>query len=190
VTVALRYALLAVGAVLVLGVSIYLLFELRAPPAQARGPERTVAAAPGGQAAALRRAEGAEGAERAQRAERAEIAAEGGVKPQAARATPARTPPRGPDGEPADPAPHKLDELMNAANGAYDRGELDDAKAIARRVLATSPNNVRMLRIIVSASCINGDTAEAQSAYVQLPPRDREQMRTRCARVSVSFTEP
>src|SRR5690606_12079360 len=56
-----------------------------------------------------------------------------------------RVPPRGPDGEALDPAPHKIDAIMNEANKAYDRGDLDEAKAIARKVLATSPNNVRML---------------------------------------------
>jgi hypothetical protein len=101
-----------------------------------------------------------------------------------------REPPKGPDGEPEDPAPHKLDAIMAEANKAYDRGDLDEAKTIAQKVLRTSPNNVRMLRIVVSASCIAGDSAEAQAAYVQLPKSDREQMKTRCARYGATFTEP
>ncbi len=101
-----------------------------------------------------------------------------------------REPPRGPDGTPEDPAPYKLDAVMAEANKAYDRGDLDEAKVIARKVLATSPKNVRMLRIVVSASCIMGDNAEAQEAFAQLPQFDREQMKTRCARHGVSFTEP
>jgi predicted Zn-dependent protease len=85
--------------------------------------------------------------------------------------------------------PHKLDALMAEANKTYDRGDLDEAKAIAQKVLAQTPNNVRMLRIVVSASCISGDNAEAQKAYLLLPKPDREQMKTRCARYGVTFTD-
>jgi hypothetical protein len=136
-----------------------------------------------------------------------ELDAEEDLKPQAPRATPERTPPggsedpapprrvprkppQGPDGAAEDPAPQKLDALMSEANKAYDRGELDDAKAIARKVLRTSPTNARMLRIVVSTSCITGDSAEAQAAYAQLSQPDREQMKTRCARYGISFTDP
>lgn len=187
-TVAPRYALLAVGAAFVLGVSIYLFFQVRARPAQAQAPERG-AAAPGVKQPAP------------------ELDAEEDLRPQVPRATPERTPPgggedpapprrvprkppQGSDGAAEDPAPQKLDALMNEANKAYDRGELDDAKAIARKVLRSSPDNARMLRIVVSASCIAGDSAEAQAAYAQLPQPDREQMKTRCARYGVSFTDP
>jgi hypothetical protein len=188
VTVAPRYALLAVGAAFVLGVSIYLFFQVRARPAQAQAPERGVAA-PGVKQPAL------------------ELDAEEDLEPQVPRETPEHTPPgrgedpapprrvprkppQGSDGAPEDPAPQKLDALMNEANKAYDRGELDDARAIARKALRSSPNNARMLRIVVSASCIAGDSTEAQAAYAQLPQPDREQMKTRCARYGVSFTDP
>jgi hypothetical protein len=185
VTVALRYVLLAVGAVSVLGVSVYLALEVRGRPAQAQAPAPVPAQAP-------------ERAAAARGAKEAAIDAEEDLRPQPSRATPARTepasrvrePPRGPDGAPEDPAPQKLDAMMNEANKAYDHSEWDEAKAIARKVLRTSPNNVRMLRIIVSASCITGDNADAQAAYAQLPAPDREQMKTRCARYGVSFTEP
>jgi len=76
---------------------------------------------------------------------------------------------------------------MDEANKAYDRGDLDEAKAIAQKVLVASPDNVRMLRIVVSATCISGDTAEAQKAYVLLPKSDREQMKTRCGRYGVNL---
>jgi len=174
VTVAPRYVLLAVGACLVLAVSVYLFVEVRGRPAEARAPERAPAA---GAAAA--------------------IDAEEDLRPAPPRVAPprppggvVREPPRGPDGTPEDPAPHKIEAVMNEANKAYDRGDLDEARAIARRVLGTQPSNVRMLRIVVSASCIAGDGAEAQAAFVQLPKPDREQMKTRCARYGVSFTEP
>ncbi len=83
----------------------------------------------------------------------------------------------------------KLDAIMSEANKAYDRGDFDDAKAIALKVLAKTPNNVRMLRILVSSDCILGDNAEAQKHYQLLPPGDRAQMRTRCERYGVTFPE-
>lgn len=76
---------------------------------------------------------------------------------------------------------------MDEANKAYDRGDYEDAKQVAGRVLAQDPSNVRMLRILVSASCIDGDSSGAMSYYARLPAGDQEQMRTRCARYGVSF---
>lgn len=84
----------------------------------------------------------------------------------------------------------KLDNMMELANKAYDGQNFDDATAIAQKVLAKDPNNVRMLRIVVSANCIQGDSVIAQQAYEKLPAADREQMRTRCDRYGVSFKEP
>ena len=78
---------------------------------------------------------------------------------------------------------------MSEANKAYDRGDFGEAKDIARKVLASDPGNVRMLRIVVSASCIEGESVEAQQAYLKLPTADREQMKVRCARYGVSFNE-
>lgn len=82
----------------------------------------------------------------------------------------------------------KLDTVMAEANRAYDRGDFDDAKQVAGRVLARYPTNVRMLRVMVSASCMDGDSATAQQHYAKLPPSDQEQMRTRCARYGIAFT--
>jgi hypothetical protein len=84
----------------------------------------------------------------------------------------------------------KLDNMMELANKAYDGQNFEDATAIAQKVLAKDPNNVRMLRIVVSANCIQGDSVIAQQAYEKLPAADREQMRTRCDRYGVSFKEP
>ena len=182
--VAPRYVLLISGAVLVLGVSIYLFFEVRARPAQAHGavaahgagePAKPADDGPRSPAVAPARTPPASGAA-------------AGSRPGAGAVV--REPPRGPDGEPQDPAPYKLDAVMSEANKAYDRGDFDEAKAIAQRVLKSWPGNVRMLRIVVSASCIAGDNAEAQAAYVELPNPDREQMRTRCARYGATFTDP
>jgi hypothetical protein len=81
----------------------------------------------------------------------------------------------------------RLDHLMRDANRSYDAGDFEQAKTIAGKVLAKDPNNIRMLRIMVSASCQDGDTASAQSNFPKLPPADQEQMRTRCARFGVTF---
>jgi hypothetical protein len=194
VTVALRYVALAGTAALVLGLAVYLFFEVRAQPARAEAPERAPTARVAREPAVSR-------VEPAHAAREREIDAEAGSGAGVSRApTLADAPrsfgsiirkqPRGPDGEPTELAPHKLDAIMAEANKAYDRGDLDEAKAIARKVLQTSPDNVRMLRVVVSASCIAGDTADAQASYVLLPAFDREQMKTRCARYGVSFTDP
>jgi hypothetical protein len=84
----------------------------------------------------------------------------------------------------------KLDAIMDQANKAYDRGEYEDAKAIAGKVLAKLPKTVRMLRIMVSSACFEGDSALAQEWYAQLPKPDRLQMKQRCDRNGVTLTEP
>lgn len=90
---------------------------------------------------------------------------------------------------PTGPNP-KLDAIMGEANRAYDQGEFEEAKQIAQKVLAQTPNNVRMLRIVVSSECIAGDSAEAQKYFAQLPAADRAQMRTRCDRYGVTLKDP
>jgi hypothetical protein len=83
----------------------------------------------------------------------------------------------------------KMDAVMAEANKAYDRGEFDEAKSIALKVLAKEPANVRMLRIVVSSSCIEGSAADAQKHYLSLPVSDREQMKVRCERYGVTFND-
>jgi len=84
----------------------------------------------------------------------------------------------------------KLDAVMDQANKAYDHQDFDEAKMIAGKVLAKMPNNVRMLRIMVSSSCIDGDVAVAQKYYPNLPKFDRDQMKVRCDRYGVTLTDP
>jgi hypothetical protein len=77
----------------------------------------------------------------------------------------------------------KLDALMSEANRAFDKQDFDEAKTIALKVLKQSPNNPRMLRIMVTTACIGSDVGEAQKHYNLLTsPSDREQMKTRCSR--------
>lgn len=91
--------------------------------------------------------------------------------------------------EPAKPN-IKLDSMMELANKAYDAQDFDQATAIAGKVLAKDPTNVRMLRIMVSANCIAGDSAVAQEYFEKLPKFDREQMKVRCDRYGVTFKDP
>jgi hypothetical protein len=84
----------------------------------------------------------------------------------------------------------KTDNLMELANKAYDRQDFDEATTLASRVLANEPDNVRMLRVMVSANCIGGDSGIAQTYYEKLPKFDREQMKQRCDRYGVVFKDP
>jgi hypothetical protein len=83
----------------------------------------------------------------------------------------------------------KLDSYMDQANKAYDKGDWEEAKLIAGKVLAKQATNIRMMRIMVSASCIDGDSTVAQRWFDQLPKLDREQMKVRCDKYGVSFKE-
>jgi hypothetical protein len=84
----------------------------------------------------------------------------------------------------------RLDSMMELANKAYDTQDFEQAIAIAGKVLSKDPTNVRMLRVMVSANCIAGDAAVAQSHYLKLPEGiDREQMKTRCERYQVSLKD-
>jgi hypothetical protein len=85
----------------------------------------------------------------------------------------------------------KKDELMATANKAYDHGDFDEAITIAKKVLSNDPTNVRMLRIMVSSSCILGDAPTAQKHYLLLSigSNDRADMKKRCDRYGVTFTE-
>lgn len=84
----------------------------------------------------------------------------------------------------------KTDNLMELANKAYDRQDFDEATTLAMRVLAKEPDNVRMLRVMVSANCIGGDSGIAQTYYEKLPKFDRDQMKQRCDRYGVVFKDP
>lgn len=197
-----RYAALGALAILVLVLGVYLFLEVRSTPAAAQGPI----------------ASGESGSSRTSRAMHVSRVDTVGTRDAVATGTGDGSAPSAPDrfmrrpGKagselardpelPPDPADdptkspkdkefdQKLDAVMSEANKAYDRGDFDDAKAVAQKVLARNPGNVRMLRILVSASCIDGDSTEAQKRYLELPPADRAQMRTRCERYGVTFNE-
>ncbi|HET7502246.1 MAG TPA: hypothetical protein VFK02_14610 [Kofleriaceae bacterium] len=189
---AVRHVALAIGAALLLGLAVYLFVEVRAQPAPPP-VDRTVRmarpATPGSAPAA------AAGEPLATRSP--DRSPTGPTTPTAggalAGSPPSSVSPAHAAGGAADddaaPSGPKLEAAMDEANKAYDRGDYEDAKALAGRLLARLPSNVRMLRIMVSASCIDGDIAVAQASYVKLPPADQAQMRLRCARYGVTFAE-
>jgi hypothetical protein len=193
-----RHAALTAGAVLVLGLGVYLFREVRARPAAAQVKPSERPAVP---------RESEHPARVAEDADRASPRGAGAPREDAPPPVPEerpteRPPPTSrqsisagfrerpqPEGTPPDKQPYKIAEVMDEANKAYDRGDLDDARALAQKVLAAAPNNIRMLRLVVSASCIAGDAAEAQKSYLMLPKLDREQMKTRCGRYGVTFPD-
>lgn len=81
----------------------------------------------------------------------------------------------------------QAESVMAQANKAYDKGDLDEARTFARKALESDPTNPRMLRILVSSACIEGDAGEAQKHFGLLPAGDQDQMRTRCDRYGVTF---
>jgi hypothetical protein len=188
VAVTVRHAVLPVGALLVLGLGVYLFVEVRAQPAPVAARARPAApspepAAPSPEPAAP---DSADPAVQPVASPHGSVAAQRPAAPVRPVGDPPRDAPAAPDGPLIGP---KLDAAMDEANKAYDQGEYDEAKQIARRVLAQNPTNVRMLRIIVSASCIEGDSAVAQAHFARLPAHDQEQMRVRCARYGVAFAD-
>jgi hypothetical protein len=91
--------------------------------------------------------------------------------------------------EGADPAVNPdFDSAMLEANKLYDRHNYEEARTLALKLLAREPGTVRMLRVVVSSSCILGDGETAQKHWTQLPEFDRTQMTTRCERFGVTFT--
>lgn len=174
----LRHVVLTASGLAVLGLGIYLFLEVRAAPATAEvvakrpTPARATADTPPAEPTG----EGADVTPPARREARIPVPVR--------EVTPEDT-----SGTPAPRVDANKDATMAEANKAYDRGDFDEAQVIAEKVLKDDPKNVRMLRILVSASCIQGDSVIAQKHYLMLPETDREQMRTRCGRYGISFNE-
>jgi hypothetical protein len=187
--VTVRHSLLAAGAILVLGMSIYLVREVSRTPSTAQA-DRSTEPAP---APAITPASDSPRVE----PPTPQVATNAAPPDQVVRMPPPdRTapiqgvqPPEIARVMPTGPNP-KLDAIMGEANRAYDHGEFEEAKQIAQKVLEKAPGNVRMLRVIVSSECIAGDSAEAQKYFTQLPDSDRAQMRTRCDRYGVTLKDP
>lgn len=84
----------------------------------------------------------------------------------------------------------RMDSLMDQASKAYEGQDYKRASLIAGKILSLEPNNVRMLRIMVSSACATDDAATAQKYYASLPPHDRQQMTARCEKAGITFTDP
>jgi hypothetical protein len=87
--------------------------------------------------------------------------------------------------EDSDPA--EVPKLMTEATRLYDRGDYLGAQTVAEQALERQPDNVKLLRVAVSASCIVGDPDKAATYYQRLPPRDQRQMARRCRRYGIEF---
>jgi hypothetical protein len=182
---------LVAAAVAVMGMGLYLFIQVKSTPAQAHTPTpspptttarpspvqgRSIEPAPSEDIAPPSRAPTTEHGGNAQIA-----AAARAVNDRVAAESPPVADQR------ANP---KADEMMALANKHYDAQDFDQAIAAATKVLANDPGNIRMLRIMVSANCIGGDSALAQQYYEKLPAFDRGQMKSRCERYGVFFTDP
>ncbi len=80
-----------------------------------------------------------------------------------------------------------LRERMSLANRLYDQTDYEGAREAALEILADNDENVRMLRIVVSTSCIMGDGDVAIKHHQSLPKRDKQQMARRCKRYGIEF---
>jgi tetratricopeptide (TPR) repeat protein len=171
---------LIVGAVAIFAAGLYLFVQVRATPAQAGPTTEHVAARPSKPDHATETPP--------------EVKLSRPIPPPTQTAvTPTQTPtaPSVPDSPPDDQKVNlRADNMMELANKAYDRQDFDEAIAIAGKVLKSDPSNTRMLRIMVSSQCIQGDSAIAQQYYEKLPKFDRDQMKQRCDRYGVTFKEP
>ena len=186
-----RHTILAAGAILVLGMAIYLLREVGRSPADAHA---TVVPSPSPSVAMTPPTRTTDPPTRAvlptvQPSKRPDVAVTDNTPPPSPSMPQEVDPPTVAEIGITKANP-KLDAVMSEANKAYDRGDFDEAKQIAEKVLEKNPGNSRMLRILVSSECIAGDSALAQKYYAQLAPGDRAQMRTRCDRYGVTLKDP
>jgi hypothetical protein len=98
-----------------------------------------------------------------------------------------------PGGETADPpavaddANPDFEIAMSETNKLYDRQQFDEARTMALKLLEKKPGTVRMLRVVVSSSCVLGDEATAKKYAGELPEADRDQMATRCERFDIKL---
>ncbi|MBK9031001.1 MAG: hypothetical protein IPL61_06645 [Myxococcales bacterium] len=183
---------LAVGSAVVALGGLYLLIELRAGPSTA-----PAAAAPEPKRAAARPSP---------TIEREPTSAGGGKRPDRPAGGNTRLPTPWQRGDAAgpmlakldgDPAADKVasDQAMSVetadhlleANKLYDRGDYDGARTLAVKLLGDAPGNVRLLRVVVSSSCIMGDGDTANQYAGQLPEPDRVQMVDRCAKFQIAL---
>jgi len=76
----------------------------------------------------------------------------------------------------------ELEQRMDEVSSFYDRGDYQAAQDKALEVLESSPRNIRMLRVVVSTSCMFGELERARDLNTRLPKKSQEDMRKRCKR--------
>jgi hypothetical protein len=81
----------------------------------------------------------------------------------------------------------ELKKRMSEVSAAYDTGDYPTAHDLAVKVLEDSPRNIKMLRVVVSTSCSEGDADGARKYATQLPERDRKELAGRCKRWGVDL---
>jgi hypothetical protein len=89
--------------------------------------------------------------------------------------------------EPVLDAQMQLSAKLDEANRLYDKADYETAQQRAIDVLREAPDNVRMMRIVVSTSCMMGQEDQARKYYGTLPERDKIQMAVRCERYGIKF---
>lgn len=176
-----RHLPLVVLGVAVLVAGVYLFFEVRSAPVATSTPIADLAPPP---STASGRGEDRVGTEVAPQIAARDVTPR---VPEQAPSLPSTAPGEEQNGDRANPS---IDAIMDRANKAYDRADFEDAKALASDVLSKLPTSIRMMRIMVSASCIEGDVAVAQKWFDKLPQFDRDQMKIRCDRYGVTFHDP
>ena len=78
-------------------------------------------------------------------------------------------------------------EMALEANKLYDKGDFDGARNLAQKLLTQLPDNVKLLRVVVSSSCIMGEGEVAQNYAAKLPQGDKEAMVTRCSKFQIDL---
>ncbi len=87
--------------------------------------------------------------------------------------------------EPAQDGEPSWQQQLRSVNKLYDRKNYEEARTSALELLEKDPENRRMLRVVVSSSCIMAEPEVAKTYYDKLPERDQTTMRKRCERYGV-----
>lgn len=196
---AVRTTLLALSSVLVLGGLVYVAVEVRAKPldgtivptttaTHAAEPEADATSGSGHPAPRPRGragsagssiAAGARGADNDRAPALGAAAADGLRLPGAGRPGTLAGGGAGDDGEPADLTGSRAGE----ASRLYDQREYDEAIKLSQAILASEPDNVRVMRVLISSACASGDVGLANTYYAKLTRvKDKRDMKKRCER--------
>jgi hypothetical protein len=90
---------------------------------------------------------------------------------------------------PTDAHEADVEDIVSRALQAYDRGDLEAARAAGLEVLAREPRDLRILRLLVDIACIEGEQTEAQAHFSALPDRDRVDLVPKCQRYGITLDE-